>query len=100
MLCGCRELILTRAHTVAAPKHHIDNGGKAWDTVKPLNRWFKDLSRVVIVDDDAFKVGSHQGSETRDLCSWAVLLAFTFRESSLCHRINAPRPLLDYRNHV
>ena len=37
-------------------QHHVATGGKAWDTVKPLGRWFKDLSRVILVDDDAFKV--------------------------------------------
>jgi len=47
---------MTRAHTVAAPKHHVVSGGKAWDTVKPLHRWFSDVSRVIIVDDDAYKV--------------------------------------------
>ena len=47
---------MTRAHTVAAPKHHVESGGNAWDTVKPLYRWFSDVSRVIIVDDDAYKV--------------------------------------------
>jgi hypothetical protein len=35
---------------------HVASGGKAWDTVKPLGKWFQDLRRVVLVDDDAFKV--------------------------------------------
>lgn len=41
---------------MAAPKSHVKNGGKAWDTVKPLHKWFKDLSRVLLVDDDSYKV--------------------------------------------
>ena len=47
---------MTRGHTVAAPASHVDGGGKAWDTVKPLHTWFKDLRKVILVDDDAFKV--------------------------------------------
>ncbi len=51
------SLILTRAKTEAAPHHHIQNGGNAWDTVKPLRKHFGELSkRVVLVDDDAYKV--------------------------------------------
>lgn len=51
-----KDLILSRNHTVAAPKSHISNGGNTWDTVKPLHMWFMDLSRVFLVDDDAYKV--------------------------------------------
>ena len=53
---ACRQLIMSRGHTVAAPTDHIERGGKAWDTVKPLHTWFKDLRKVILVDDDAFKV--------------------------------------------
>ena len=56
---GCRDLILHRSHTVAAPMHHMESGGKQWDTVKPLHMWFKDVSRVLLVDDDSYKV-SHR----------------------------------------
>ncbi len=56
---GCRDLILHRSHTVAAPMHHMESGGKQWDTVKPLHMWFKDVSRVLLVDDDFYKV-SHR----------------------------------------
>ena len=58
-VCGCRDLILHRSHTVAAPMHHMESGGKQWDTVKPLHMWFKDVSRVLLVDDDSYKV-SHR----------------------------------------
>lgn len=51
------DLILSRRHTIAAPDHHVQGGGNAWDTVKPLHRWFKYLHRVILVDDDAYKVG-------------------------------------------
>ncbi len=51
-----KDFILTRGHTEAAPDSHITGGGNTWDTVKPLNKWFKDLSRVFLVDDDAYKV--------------------------------------------
>lgn len=50
------SFILTRSHTRDAPSSHIMDGGNAWDTVKPLTQWFKDLHRVILVDDDAFKV--------------------------------------------
>ena len=44
---------------MAAPMHHMESGGKQWDTVKPLHMWFKDVSRVLLVDDDSYKV-SHR----------------------------------------
>ncbi|BDA48138.1 probable bifunctional polynucleotide phosphatase/kinase at N-terminal half [Coccomyxa sp. Obi] len=50
-----KDFILTRSHTEAAPDLHVLGGGNKWDTVKPLNKWFKDLSRVFLVDDDAYK---------------------------------------------
>ena len=48
--------VLHRAHTAEAPVEHNTAGGKAWDTVKPLGRHFRNLARVVLIDDDAFKV--------------------------------------------
>ena len=51
-----KDFILTRSHTVGAPHSHVKGGGNTWDTVKPLKQWFKDLSRVFLVDDDAYKV--------------------------------------------
>ncbi len=43
------------ADIVQAPQDHIEGGGKAWDTVKPLTPVVPDLSRAVLIDDDAFK---------------------------------------------
>ena len=52
-----RSLILTRQKTQEAPVHHVANGGNAWDTVKPLQKHFGGrIHRVVLVDDDAYKV--------------------------------------------
>ena len=54
-------LVLYRDHTVPAPQGHVAattgdaSTAKAWDTVKPLGRWFSRLHRVVLVDDDAYK---------------------------------------------
>ncbi len=48
--------VLHRAHTREAPVEHRAAGGKAWDTVKPLGRHFGNMHRVLLVDDDAFKV--------------------------------------------
>lgn len=53
-----RSLVLTRQKTEQAPVHHIANGGNAWDTVKPLQKHFGSrIHRIVLVDDDAYKVG-------------------------------------------
>lgn len=51
-------LILHRANTMQVPAHHVTQGGKAWDTVKPLHPYFRRLDRVLLLDDDGFKVGS------------------------------------------
>ncbi len=32
-------------------------GGNTWDTIKPLGSYVRDVKRVVLVDDDAYKVG-------------------------------------------
>ena len=49
-------LILHRANAMQVPAQHITSGGKSWDTVKPLHPYFQRLHRVLLVDDDAFKV--------------------------------------------
>ncbi|KAK3233723.1 hypothetical protein CYMTET_56006 [Cymbomonas tetramitiformis] len=46
------SIILSRDHCTAAPETHQ---GDAWDTVKPLHWWFEDLSRVLLIDNEAFK---------------------------------------------
>lgn len=50
-----QSLILHRSHTVKASASHVAAGGKEWDTVKPLHKWFKHLDRVLLMDDDAYK---------------------------------------------
>ncbi|GLI59676.1 hypothetical protein VaNZ11_001616 [Volvox africanus] len=50
-----RRLVLHRDHTAPAPAGHVDAGGNAWDTSKPLGRYFSRLDRVVLVDDDSYK---------------------------------------------
>ena len=35
---------------------HVQRGGKEWDTCKPLHKWFKHMHRVLLMDDDAYKV--------------------------------------------
>lgn len=45
-----------RGHTIEAGAAHVTRGGKDWDTVKPLHKWFKHLHRVLLMDDDAYKV--------------------------------------------
>lgn len=53
------RLILHRVHTEPASAAHVKAEGsqyKPWDTVKPLHRHFGRLHRVVLLDDDAYKV--------------------------------------------
>ncbi len=38
-----------------AQKLIAERGGNPWDTVKPLQRYFADLSRVLLVDDSPHK---------------------------------------------
>ena len=38
-------LILYREHTAAVGHHHVAAGGAAWDTIKPLHKWFTRLHR-------------------------------------------------------
>ena len=45
-----------RSHTEKVSAEHVKGGGKEWDTVKPLNKWFKHMHRVLLMDDDAYKV--------------------------------------------
>lgn len=50
------RLVLCRSHTDPAPPEHVAAGGDPWDTVKPLARYFPNLRRVILVDDDHWKV--------------------------------------------
>ncbi len=45
-----------RSHTEKVSAEHVIEGGKEWDTVKPLHKWFKHMHRVLLMDDDAYKV--------------------------------------------
>ncbi|KAA6429781.1 MAG: P-loop containing nucleoside triphosphate hydrolase [Trebouxia sp. A1-2] len=49
------SLILHRSHTEKVSADHVKGGGKEWDTVKPLHKWFKHMHRVLLMDDDAYK---------------------------------------------
>ena len=60
-LFGDPSLIFDRRYTEAAPAAHKAAGGKAWDTIKPLAPHFKRLERVLLIDDDAFKVSLSLG---------------------------------------
>lgn len=54
LMMAKKALILDR-HVMYAPAAHIEGGGNHWDTVKPLQRWFTDLGKVVLVYDDDWK---------------------------------------------
>ena len=49
-------LLLHRGHTKEVSTAHIEGGGNTWDTVKPLAKWFKRVHRVLLCDDDDYKV--------------------------------------------
>ena len=57
-LFGTEALVLCRSHTDPAPAEHVRAGGDPWDTVKPLSRYFPDIRRVILVDDDSWKVSA------------------------------------------
>jgi len=48
-------LVFHRQHTCPVPEGHKQGPTNAWDTCKPLNKWFKKLHRVVLIDDDLHK---------------------------------------------
>ena len=50
-------------------QEHAAKGGKAWDTVKPLSKWFRNLARVILVDDDAYKVVTLRTNQRYAPCS-------------------------------
>lgn len=53
---GYFEVILCRDHCVLASELNIVRpGGKPWDTIKPLSRYFADLTQLVLVDDSPHK---------------------------------------------
>lgn len=51
-------LILHRGHTATAPSAVKGGRGNAWDTVKPVGRYFHDMRRVLLLDDEACKVST------------------------------------------
>ena len=55
-LFNTEALVLTRSHTRPAPRGHVLAGGDPWDTVKPLGSCFPTLRRIILVDDDSWKV--------------------------------------------
>lgn len=55
-----------------ASASHVAAGGKEWDTVKPLHKWFKHLDRVLLMDDDAYKVWLGSVAEGSCTMRWPV----------------------------
>ena len=70
------ELILHRGHCQLAPPEHVKKGGKEWDTVKPLQKFFKHMDRVLLVDDDEFKVLLQAYAKVCIGLSYSLLLDF------------------------
>ena len=67
-----------RDHTDKVSASHIAAGGKEWDTIKPLHKWFKHLHRVLLMDDDAYKVSTvvpcAEGSPSQTLfCTFSIV---------------------------
>ena len=88
-----QRLILHRVHTIAATPDHITRGGKEWDTRKPLSRYFSRTDRVLLVDDDAFKVSTVKGlCRSARLCIavpvWSCPCALL--QHKFCNKIMGP----------
>eukprot|EP00798_Chlamydomonas_sp_ICE-L_P013201 gene13201-19036_t len=49
------KLVLFRDHTAPIPRELMTAENDNWDTVKPLEKWFSKLHRVVLFDDDTYK---------------------------------------------
>jgi len=85
-------------------------GGKAWDTVKPLACYFSKLDRVLLVDDDAYKVRGLRLESSEHFFSLTFALMHTMscnypkqgRVSSLLATFSVhPLPLsLSFRFHL
>lgn len=67
--CGRRFLCADELPLQDAPREHKESGGKQWDTVKPLSKFFARMHRICLVDDDEFKVASGA------VLSWLAFLA-------------------------
>lgn len=93
------QLLVCRGHAAKAAGSLIEPGRKAWDTVKPLHKWFKHLHRVLLLDDDAGKVWQAHDLGLAWLASaglipshtsCAMVLQSTLIDSMLCTGIHAP----------
>ena len=74
-------MLLCRGHSQEAAASHVAAGGKDWDTVKPLHKWFKHLHRVLLMDDDAYKAGY---TESCFLSNTAADVCMTYTAVLLC----------------
>ncbi|KAL4528093.1 hypothetical protein Ndes2437B_g00206 [Nannochloris sp. 'desiccata'] len=69
---GFFEVVLCRDHCVLATEVGASRkGGKPWDTVKPLARYFEDLTQVVLVDDSPHKSLPEEAANMLVMPVWA-----------------------------
>jgi len=69
---GFFEVVLCRDHCVLAKEVGARRkGGKPWDTVKPLARYFEDLTQVVLVDDSPHKSLPEEAGNMLVMPVWA-----------------------------
>lgn len=69
---GFFEVVMCRDHCVLAEQVGASRpGGKPWDTVKPLGKYFEDLTQVVLVDDSPHKSLPEEASNMLVMPVWA-----------------------------
>jgi DNA polymerase sigma len=69
---GFFEVVLCRDHCVLATEVGATReGGKPWDTVKPLARYFQDLTQVILVDDSPHKSLPEEAANMLVMPVWA-----------------------------
>lgn len=79
------DVILSREHCVLAKDLSkgvvtLRKDGKPWDTVKPLGRYFKDLGKVILVDDSPHKSLPSEKANMLVVPEWEGLSTLQGRE--------------------
>ncbi|KAL4428251.1 hypothetical protein ABPG75_002340 [Micractinium tetrahymenae] len=65
------EVVMARDHCQPAAQEDIAaRGGRPWDTVKPLAKYFAELGRVLLVDDSAHKAATGEGANMLFMPCW------------------------------
>jgi len=69
---GVFNLVLCRQHCMSADSAGVERkDAKAWDTVKPIGRYFKDINKVVLIDDSPNKAIPGEERQMLNMPRWA-----------------------------